>query len=115
MLATSPAPMSAPPGSVLISAYTERGFAYEAKGDYANARLDYTAALQGIASGELITSKTSLPVPTERRIVMSRCYGNSQPRRNAHDNSTDMCSFPFIRHHFQRSGFEVIEDRKSVV
>lgn len=70
---------------------------------------DSSVWLQGIASGELITSKTSLGVPTERRIVMSRCYGNSQPRRNAHDNSTDMCSFPFIRHHFQRAGFEVID------
>src|SRR6185437_14860678 len=40
---------------------------------------------------------------------MNRCYGNSTPRRNAHDNSTDMNSFPFIRHHFQRSGFEVID------
>ncbi|HVX34992.1 MAG TPA: NYN domain-containing protein [Hyphomicrobium sp.] len=65
--------------------------------------------LQGIASGELISSKTTFGVPSERRIVMSRCYGNSQPRRNAHDNSTDMCSFPFIRHHFQRAGFEVID------
>lgn len=70
---------------------------------------DSSIWLQGIASGELITPKTSLGVPSERRIVMSRCYGNSQPRRNAHDNSTDMCSFPFIRHHFQRSGFEVID------
>jgi hypothetical protein len=65
--------------------------------------------LQGIASGELITSKSLLAAPSERRIVMNRCYGNSQPRRNAHDNSTDMNSFPFIRHHFQRSGFEVID------
>jgi hypothetical protein len=70
---------------------------------------DSSVWLQGIASGELITSKTSFGIPAERRIVMSRCYGNSQPRRNAHDNSTDMCSFPFIRHHFQRSGFEVID------
>ena len=70
---------------------------------------DSSIWLQGIASGELITSKTVLGVPAERRIVMSRCYGNSQPRRNAHDNSTDMCSFPLIRHHFQRSGFEVID------
>jgi hypothetical protein len=70
---------------------------------------DSSLWLQGIASGELITSKTSMGVPAERRIVMSRCYGNSQPRRNAHDNSTDMCSFPFVRHHFQRAGFEVID------
>ena len=40
---------------------------------------------------------------------MNRCYGNPVPRRNAHDNSTDMNSFPFIRHHFLRSGFEVID------
>jgi len=70
---------------------------------------DSSVWLQGIASGELITTKSSFGIPADRRIVMSRCYGNSQPRRNAHDNSTDMCSFPFIRHHFQRSGFEVID------
>ena len=40
---------------------------------------------------------------------MNRCYGNPVPRRNSHDNSTDMNSFPFIRHHFLRSGFEVID------
>ncbi len=44
-----------------------------------------------------------------RRIVMSRCYGNPVPRRNATDNSTDMNSFPFVRHHFLRAGFEVID------
>jgi len=40
---------------------------------------------------------------------MNRCYGNPVPRRNAHDNSTDMNSFPFVRHHFLRGGFEVID------
>ncbi len=40
---------------------------------------------------------------------MNRCYGNPVPRRNTHDNSTDMNSFPFIRHHFLRAGFEVID------
>ena len=40
---------------------------------------------------------------------MNRCYGNPVPRRNAHDNSTDMNSFPFVRHHFLRAGFEVID------
>ena len=46
---------------------------------------------------------------TPRRIVMNRCYGNPVPRRNTHDNSTDMNSFPFVRHHFLRAGFEVID------
>jgi hypothetical protein len=40
---------------------------------------------------------------------MNRCYGNPVPRRNANDNSTDMSSFPFVRHHFLRAGFEVID------
>jgi hypothetical protein len=65
--------------------------------------------LQGIMSGELITSTNPYALAGERRIAMNRCYGNPVPRRNAHDNSTDMNSFPFIRHHFLRSGFEVID------
>ncbi|RUO97231.1 NYN domain-containing protein [Hyphomicrobium sp.] len=65
--------------------------------------------LQGIASGELITATNAFSLPGERRIVMNRCYGNPVPRRNTHDNSTDMNSFPFVRHHFLRSGFEVID------
>ena len=40
---------------------------------------------------------------------MNRCYGNPVPRRNTHDNSTDMNSFPFVRHHFLRAGFEVVD------
>lgn len=39
-----------PPNSVLISAYTHRALAYEAKGDYAHARDDYKAALAIVAS-----------------------------------------------------------------
>ena len=65
--------------------------------------------LQGILSGELITPTTGYAPTGERRIVMNRCYGNPVPRRNSHDNSTDMNSFPFIRHHFLKSGFEVID------
>ena len=70
---------------------------------------DSATWLQGITSGELITPTSPMSLATERRIVMNRCYGNPVPRRNAHDNSTDMNSFPFIRHHFLRSGFEVID------
>lgn len=70
---------------------------------------DSAAWLQGIVSGDLITSTSAFAAPAERRIAMNRCYGNPVPRRNAHDNSTDMNSFPFVRHHFLRSGFEVID------
>jgi uncharacterized LabA/DUF88 family protein len=70
---------------------------------------DSAGWLQGIVSGELITATSSFAAPAERRIAMNRCYGNPVPRRNAHDNSTDMNSFPFVRHHFLRSGFEVID------
>ncbi len=70
---------------------------------------DSSVWLQGILSGELITPTTGYTPSNERRIVMNRCYGNPVPRRNSHDNSTDMNSFPFIRHHFLKSGFEVID------
>jgi hypothetical protein len=65
--------------------------------------------LSEIASGRLITPTNSLGPINQRRVVMSRCYGNPVPRRNNHDNSTDMNSFPFVRHHFLRAGFEAID------
>ncbi len=65
--------------------------------------------LKEIELGRLITP-TNGPAPEiERRLVMNRCYGNPVPRRNSRDNSTDMSSFPFVRHHFLRSGFEIID------
>lgn len=64
--------------------------------------------LSALTNGDLITSHNTED-SQPRRIVMNRCYGNPIPRRNAHDNATDMNSFPFVRHHFLRSGFEVID------
>lgn len=65
--------------------------------------------LREIESGRLITGTNGASFEQPRRIVMSRCYGNPVPRRNSGDNSTDMNSFPFIRHHFLRAGFEVVD------
>ncbi|MDH6261911.1 caspase family protein [Bradyrhizobium sp. BR13661] len=45
-----PVNVMTPPNSVLISAYTHRALAYEAKGDYAHARDDYKATLAIVAS-----------------------------------------------------------------
>ncbi|WP_369722574.1 caspase family protein [Bradyrhizobium sp. LLZ17] len=45
-----PVNIMTPPNSVLISGYTQRALAYEAKGDYARARDDYKAALAIVAS-----------------------------------------------------------------
>lgn len=45
-----PANIMTPPGSVLISAYTQRGLAYEAKGDAEHAKQDYATVLEGQAS-----------------------------------------------------------------
>jgi len=70
---------------------------------------DAAGWIQAIASGELITPTNSFGGPVERRLVMNRCYGNPVPRRNQADNSTDMNSFAFVRHHFLRSGFEIID------
>lgn len=65
--------------------------------------------LKEIETGRLITPTNGPVVEQPRRIVMNRCYGNPVPRRNATDNSTDMNSFPFVRHNFLRAGFEVID------
>jgi tetratricopeptide (TPR) repeat protein len=48
--AKAPVNIMTPPGSVLISAYIQRGLAYEAKGDTINAKADYNATLEGVAS-----------------------------------------------------------------
>jgi hypothetical protein len=48
--ARAPVNVMTPPASVLISAYTQRGFAHEAKGDDERAKQDYTATLEGQAS-----------------------------------------------------------------
>ena len=68
-----------------------------------------TRWLREIESGRLITATNAQFGSAPRRIAMNRCYGNPVPRRNPHDNSTDMSSFPFVRHHFLRAGFEVID------
>jgi len=70
---------------------------------------DATSWLAEIESGRLISPTNKLPSNVQRRIVLNRCYGNPVPRRNQNDNSTDMSSFPFVRHHFLRAGFEVVD------
>src|SRR5882757_11127716 len=46
----APVNIMTPPGSTLISALVERGLAHEAKGDYASAKQDYSATIEGPAS-----------------------------------------------------------------
>ena len=70
---------------------------------------DAASWLKGIELGTLITPTNSGTLDGPRRIVMNRCYGNPVPRRNQGDNSTDMTSFPFVRHHFLRAGFEIVD------
>ena len=65
--------------------------------------------LQAIQSGELITPTNTAVLAPQRRVVLNRCYGNPVPRRNNKDNSTDMNSFPFVRHHFLRAGSEIVD------
>lgn len=64
--------------------------------------------LAQIVSGKLIRYEWG-PAPTRRRIAIGRCYGNPIPRRRSHEPAPDPCSFAFVRHHFMRAGFEVID------
>jgi hypothetical protein len=70
---------------------------------------DAGAWIREIESGRLLTPTNAPFAPGERRIVLNRCYGNPVPRRNQNDNTTDMNSFPFVRHHFLRAGFEIVD------
>jgi hypothetical protein len=70
---------------------------------------DALSWIKEIETGRLITPTNGYGGEIERRIVMNRCYGNPVPRRNSADNSTDMNSFPFVRHHFLRAGFEIVD------
>lgn len=81
------------------------------KNDEAAKRFARDAAVwtKAIETGALITSTNGPTGSEQRRIVMNRCYGNPVPRRNQNDNSTDMNSFPFVRHHFLRAGFEIMD------
>jgi hypothetical protein len=65
--------------------------------------------IRAIESGRLIHRINGADRQVERRMVLNRCYGNPVPRRNQSDNSTDMNSFPFVRHHFLRGGFEIVD------
>ncbi len=65
--------------------------------------------IREIETGRLIRPTAGYSNEIVRRIVLNRCYGNPVPRRNSHDNSTDMNSFPFVRHNFLRAGSEVID------
>src|SRR5262249_56820709 len=62
------------------------------KSDEASRRFAKDAAvwLRGIETGRLITATNAPFADVKRRLVMNRCYGNPVPRRNTHDNSTDM-------------------------
>ncbi|WP_072395749.1 NYN domain-containing protein [Hyphomicrobium sp. CS1GBMeth3] len=101
-------------GTVLSTVFVDYDNIYlslKRKNEEAAKRFAKDAALwlREIESGRLITPTNGTPLNAQRRIVMSRCYGNPVPRRNASDNSTDMNSFPFVRHHFLRAGFEVVD------
>jgi len=70
---------------------------------------DAATWVKQLEKGGLITPTNGSIDDRPRRLVMNRCYGNPVPRRNQNDNSTDMNSFPFVRHHFLRAGFEIVD------
>ena len=101
-------------GSFLSAVFVDYDNIYlslKRKSDEAAKRFAKEAPLwiKAIEQGILITPTNGLQSEGLRRIVMNRCYGNPVPRRNQSDNSTDMNSFPFTRHHFLRAGFEIID------
>jgi tetratricopeptide (TPR) repeat protein len=93
-----PVNIMTPPNSVLISAYTHRALAYEAKGDYARAKDDYNATLAIVASDagskanqatakvrlSLVTDATApiprdAPAPSGQQQTTTQQQGNAAP------------------------------------
>jgi tetratricopeptide (TPR) repeat protein len=75
--ANTPANIMTPPGSVLISAYTQRGLAYEAKGDFDHAKQDFTTTLAGVASDA--GSKANQATAKARLSLLSDTPASSPP------------------------------------
>src|SRR6266853_1629651 len=75
--ASAPVNIMTPPGSVLISAYTQRALAYEAKGDTGNARQDFNAALEGVAADA--GSKANQATARVRLSLLSETVAPSAP------------------------------------
>jgi tetratricopeptide (TPR) repeat protein len=72
-----PVNIMTPPNSVLISGYTHRAMAYEAKGDYVHAREDYKATLAIVASdagskANQATAKVRLSLVTDAAVPIPR-------------------------------------------
>lgn len=102
------------PGAILSTVFVDYDNIYlslKRKSEEAAKRFakDAPLWLSELTNGRLITPTNGPALDLKRRIVMNRCYGNPVPRRNSNDNSTDMNSFPFVRHHFLRAGFEVVD------
>src|SRR5262245_49600367 len=80
--AKAPVNIMTPPGSVLISAYSQRALSYEAKGDLNRARQDYAAALEGQASDA--GSKANQATAKVRLSLLSEVL--PPPQRNPADS-----------------------------
>jgi len=83
--AKAPVNIMTPPGSVLISAYSQRAFAYEAKGDFENAKKDYAAVLEGRASDA--GSKANQATAKVRLSLLSEAPAAPPPRNAVTDLS----------------------------
>jgi len=64
--------------------------------------------LQALVSDRFVRRETDALAP-RRRLVVNRVYGNPVPRRSGREGPNDPNSFIFVRHHFIRAGFEVID------
>ncbi|MDA9430573.1 caspase family protein [Bradyrhizobium sp. CCBAU 51627] len=94
-----PVNIMTPPNSVLISAYTHRALAYEAKGDYAHARDDYKATLAIVASdagskANQATAKVRLSLVTDANAPIPAPSPTAQPTAVPAPPQTGTASVP---------------------
>ncbi|PIT02172.1 peptidase C14, caspase catalytic subunit p20 [Bradyrhizobium nitroreducens] len=96
-----PVNIMTPPNSVLISGYTHRALAYEAKGDYGRAREDYNATLAIVASdagskANQATAKVRLSLVTDAAAPIPRDAPSpaTQPTTTPAPQRTDAAPAP---------------------
>jgi len=94
--------------SALFVDYDNVYLSLRRRSEEAAARFAQTPTLwmEQIVSGRLVRRRTGSQEQS-RRLAVNRVYGNPVPRRAGREN--DPNSFIFVRHHFIRAGFEVVD------
>lgn len=70
---------------------------------------DVEVWLSEIANGRLVTPSSEQTRGRRRKFALARFYGNPMPQRAPNGEGLDRNRLPFVREHFSRAGFDMVE------